>query len=145
MVTAANSYLDKSVVPPLMLSQITTSRQYSRERFPTTSMRSSSWRKLLDRMPLSPKLNVLLCHTAKKHRHAMLTLCSFTSWVRGAPNAVGRYQHDNVTAWTSNRQHATKTRRYESALAYKNFPNRGWSTDTYCGRVREIRDPRMDI
>ena len=83
-------------VPPLIYSQITTSRQYSRERFPATSMRLSSWRKPLDKMLLSPKLNALFSHW----HTAMLTLCGFTNGIKEASGAAGR-KHDNVTARTS--------------------------------------------
>ena len=62
MVCAANSFS----VLPLILPQITTSRQHSRKGFPTTLMRLSSWRKLLDRVLLSLKLNVLFSPTARK-------------------------------------------------------------------------------
>ena len=48
----------------------------------------------------------------------MLTLCSFTNGVRESSDAAGRYQHDNVTARTSNRQHTTKLRRYESTFKF---------------------------
>jgi len=48
------------LLSPLILSQITTSRQYSqRERLPITSMISGNWRKRLHGMLLSPKHNVL--------------------------------------------------------------------------------------
>ena len=56
----------------------------------------------------------------EKLRQAKLTLCRFPSGVREASDAAGRYQHDNVTARTSNRQYTTKSRRYVSA--YKIFP-----------------------
>ena len=95
-------------------------------------MRSSNWRELLDRMLPSPKPNVLFSHTPKKH--AMLTLCSFTSRVREASDVAGRYhQHDNVTARTSDRQHTTKSRRYGST--HKISLNGGWSTLTHTTAV----------
>ena len=61
----------------------------------------------------------------------MLTQCSFTSGVREASGAAGRYRHDNITAWISSRQHTTKHKRYESALEYRILLNHGWSTGTY--------------
>ena len=47
-------------VPQLILSQITSSRQYL-GRFPTTSLKSSSWRKRLDGMLPLLRPNVLSC------------------------------------------------------------------------------------
>ena len=117
MVTAAKKFADKAVLPPLILPQLATSREHSLDQSPTISMRSSSWRELLDGMLLPPNSNVLFCPNAKKH--AMLTLCSFTSKVPEALGAAGRYQHDNVTARTPNRQYTTKSGRYE--CAYKIF------------------------
>ena len=127
MVTAANFFADKAVLPPLIPPQLATSREHSLDRFPTISMRSSSWKELLDRMLLPPNPNVLSCHTGKNH--AMLTLCSFTSGVPEALGAAGRYQHDNVTARTPNRQYTTTSGRYE--CAYKIFSNRRCSTGTH--------------
>ena len=113
MVTAANFFADKAVLPPLIPPQLATSREHSLDRFPTISMRSSSWKELLDRMLLPPNPNVLSCHTGKNH--AMLTLCSFTSGVPEALGAAGRYQRGGVTARISNRRHTAKPRRYESS------------------------------
>ena len=105
--------LKAALVPLLTLPQITTSRQYSRKQFPTTSMRSSSWRKLSGGMPLSPKPNVLSGHIAKKYAILMLTLYSFASEVSAASGVSERYQHDCVTARISNRQHTAEYRRYQ--------------------------------
>ena len=58
-------FSDKAVLPLVLF-------QYLRERFPTTSMRLSSWRKLLDRILLSPKLNALSSHAVEKHWHTEL-------------------------------------------------------------------------
>jgi len=52
--------------PPLIISQITTSRRYSqRERLPPTSRMSRTWRKQSSGMPPSPKPIVLSGHTVK--------------------------------------------------------------------------------
>ena len=86
-------------------------------------------------MLLPPKLNVLFNHTAKRPGHAVLTLCSiFTSGIRETSDATKRYQRDYFTARTSNRQHTTKSRRYESK--YKVSPNRGWFTHDAAGSKR---------
>ncbi|KAA8894561.1 hypothetical protein FN846DRAFT_786170, partial [Sphaerosporella brunnea] len=54
--------------------------------------------------------------------------------VRAASNATGRCQHDNVTPWTSSRQHTANTRRYQSPS--KTSPNSDWSTHTVVGSKR---------
>jgi len=59
------------LLSPLILSQVTTSRQYSqRERLPTTLMISGNWRKRLHGMLLSPKHNVLFS-APYREKHAM--------------------------------------------------------------------------
>ena len=90
--------------PPLIISQITASRRYSqRERLPSTSRMSRTWRKRSNGMPLSPKPIVLTGHTVKMR--AMLTLWRYTGGVRELAKAAGRYQHVDVTSWATNRWH----------------------------------------
>ena len=115
---------------PSLIPQIIISRHYSRKQFPSTSMRSSSWRKLSGRMRLSPKLNVLFSYIAKEYA-MMLTACSFASEVRAASDVSGRHQHDCVTARISGRQHTAEYRGYERL-----FPNRSWSAYTVTGSKR---------
>ena len=80
-------------------------------------------------MLLSPKPNVLFNHTTKIH--AMLTLCSYTSGFRGASGATGRYEHDIVTTYISDRQYTAKPRGYG---AYTRFSRT--TTNTAAGSKR---------
>ena len=103
-------------------------------------MRSSSWRKLSDRMLLSPKQNVPPSHIAKEYA-IRLTLGRFASEVRAASDALGRYQHNYVTARISDRQHTAEYRRYGGL-----FPNHSLSAHTATGSKRsEILEWISDV
>jgi len=125
--------------PPLIISQITASRRYSqRERLPSTSRMSRTWKKRSNGMPPSPKPIVLSGHTVKVR--AMLTLWRYTGRVRELAKAAGRYQHVDIPSWATNRWHSAKTRRYQSSPKI----SRNWNSHTV-SRVQEVRDPGMDI
>jgi len=142
-------YSRRTRLPPLILSQITTSRQYSqRETLPITSMISRNWRKRLHMMLLSPKHNVLFTAPYQEKYAKKLTLCtSYTGGARERSNTTSRYQHDNVTLWASNRRntakarrHAAKARRHESSRISQQRLVRSQYTS-----VQKIRDPGMGV